>query len=224
MITTEEWSIDASGTLVLHNGSVIERLNLNGRTDLVALPDEMHVEGDLVLSGCTSLVRMPRKLTVDEDLYMVGCTSLENIDGSLHVFGNIALDGCAALRSLPDDLVVMHGFYATRCPALSRLPSPYRLGDVVETDHFRWEDNSKLVLNIKLPESVVIGLRGRAVRDVIEHPWLEQFGVSALRIMGAHIDDFTEQISLRLEQKNIAYHASRFPAGEMPLIMEPVHG
>lgn len=210
MISTDEWSIDASGTLVMHDGPEIDDLDLAGRTDLVALPDEMQVLYNLRLSGCTSLVRMPRNLIVDYDLYLDGCTSLETIEGSMHVFGSLVLDGCTALRSLPDDLIVGQGLYAKQCPKLARLPDVLKLGDLVDTDRFVWfGDDHTLRIRGLLPETVVACLPGRKLAEVMQvHPWLEQFGAYDLRIMDAEIYDFMEELILHLEQREIAYDAN----------------
>ncbi len=64
-------------------------VDLENYTDLVALPKNLKVKGNLNLKGCTELLSLPENLEVGEDLHIEGCTQLTSLPKSLKVGGLI---------------------------------------------------------------------------------------------------------------------------------------
>ena len=77
-------------------------LDLEGCTELTALPDNLTVAGSLDLSGCTGLTALPDNLTVADWLDLSGCTGLTALPDNLTVAGLIYCDGLELKRGHND--------------------------------------------------------------------------------------------------------------------------
>ena len=90
----------------------------------MSLPEELHVEGDLMFLNCANLISLPERLHVRGNLDIFDCTSLISLPERLHVEGNLFLSNCTSLTSLPEGLFVGEGLILADC---IRLILPERL-------------------------------------------------------------------------------------------------
>jgi hypothetical protein len=70
----------------------VNLVDLADCSSLVSLPDNLTVNGFLILDDCLSLVSLPDNLIVNGDLYLNDCTSLTTLPNNLTVDGNIYVD------------------------------------------------------------------------------------------------------------------------------------
>ncbi len=132
---------------------------------LAVLRDGPNVDGLLDLSDHDDLTALPDGLSVGGYLYLDGCTSLKALPVGLTVGGSLNLSGCSSLTALPEGLTV---------------------GEWIITDHFTYRPlDSSLDLFLVLPETVLSGLPGMRVYQIIDHPWLRNLGLSDLVVLEA---------------------------------------
>ncbi len=106
-------------------------------------------------------------------------------DGA-HVYETLDLEGCRTLTSLPAGLTIYGHLNIAYCPSLKTLPDGLNVGGVIVTDHFEWDRaQGLLVLRLDLPETVIAGLHGMRVDQIIEHPWLRDLGLSEMIVTSA---------------------------------------
>ncbi|MEJ2755591.1 MAG: hypothetical protein P8104_07115, partial [Gammaproteobacteria bacterium] len=71
---------------------VEESIDLEGYTELTALPVHLCVDGDFNLSGCSGLTALPDDLSVGGDLDLSDCTGLTALPDDLSVSGDLKFD------------------------------------------------------------------------------------------------------------------------------------
>ncbi|USE37114.1 NEL-type E3 ubiquitin ligase domain-containing protein [Endozoicomonas sp. SCSIO W0465] len=97
--------------------------SLDGYTNLMTLPDNLFVEGNIHLTGCTSLTTLPNNLSVEGDIDLSNCTSLTTLPNNLSVKGSINLSNCTSLTTLPNNLSVEGDIDLSNCTSLTTLPN-----------------------------------------------------------------------------------------------------
>ncbi len=147
-----------------------------------------------IVDGVLSL---PDGLTVGGSLYLGGCTALTALPDGLTVGGSLHLVGCTALTALPDGLTVRDGLYLEGCTALTSLPDGMTIGCWLSCDHFTYYFGGGLDVHVSLPETVVAGMPGMRIEQIIDHPWIRYLGLDKMIVSYSEIDD--DGIYLTLE-------------------------
>ena len=102
--------------------TVNEDLDLSTFTEVVELPNNLTVLGNINLKACISLSALPNNLNVHGDLDLEGCTSLRALTADLTVTGSINLKGCTGLTTLPENFQVGENLNLEGCTSLITLP------------------------------------------------------------------------------------------------------
>jgi hypothetical protein len=79
-------------------------LNLS-YSKITKLPNDLYVNGDLVLDGCQQLIKIPDDLYVEVDLALEHCQQLTELPDNLYVGGNLWLY-YTKIEEIPDNLYV----------------------------------------------------------------------------------------------------------------------
>jgi|SRR6185437_1780166 hypothetical protein len=99
------------GTIPLRpHATVTGSLDFEGLGAIVALPDALTIEGDLLLRG-TSIEALPPFLTVRGRIDLEGCKSLTTLSENLNVGGDLDLELCHKITNLPHNLIVGGNLY-----------------------------------------------------------------------------------------------------------------
>ena len=86
-----------------HNITTLPQgLTVRGNLDVTKSSGFMKCIGNSLIGTCTTLTALPENLHVGGELRLDGCTSLTSLPENLHVGGNLYLRGCTSLTSLPD--------------------------------------------------------------------------------------------------------------------------
>jgi hypothetical protein len=91
--------------------------------EVVKLPNNLTVTGNLKLNLCTNLIELPTNLTVGGDLELAFCKKIKKVPDCLKVSGRLHLYNCINLVKLPDNLVVNDYLYLRGCDSLCSLPN-----------------------------------------------------------------------------------------------------
>lgn len=128
--------------------------SLVGRScSLVSVPADISVKYRLDLNGSTALVELPEGLTVDY-LLLRNCTGLEKLPEGIDVWW-LDVSGCLSLREWPPLARVKGRFVARGCAQFTQLP-PW-LKRVSELDVSGWRDLSSLPEDLVVTASLDIG-------------------------------------------------------------------
>jgi len=106
-----------------HNGNLIL-----SRTNIIKLPNDLYVDGNLHLFNCKQLTELPIKLYVRGYLMLFGCEQLTKLPDNLYVGGYLNLGICKQLRDLPNDLYVGKSLDLWGCEQLTKLPNNLYVG------------------------------------------------------------------------------------------------
>ena len=99
------------GTQYRHKGNVY----LADKKTLTKLPNDLHVDGYLVLKGCTKLIKLPDKLYVGGRLTLRKCRQLTKLPDNLHVDSYLDLDN-SGIINIPNNLYVGGDLYISNTP------------------------------------------------------------------------------------------------------------
>ena len=99
------------GTQYRHKGNVY----LADEKTLTKLPNDLHVDGDLVLKGCTKLIKLPDKLYVRGKLTLRRCRQLTKLPDNLHIDSYLDLDN-SGIINIPNNLYVEGDLYIYDTP------------------------------------------------------------------------------------------------------------
>lgn len=84
--------------------NIDKSLVINGCSELIKLPDGLHVNDIINITYCPSLVELPKGLQVgpsnakDQGLCLDGCVNLRRLPDDLMVHGRLSINGCRKLR------------------------------------------------------------------------------------------------------------------------------
>ena len=104
-----------------NNLTVLGNINVKACISLSALPNNLNVHGDLDLEGCTSLRALTADLNVTGSINLKGCTGLTTLPENFQVGENLHLDGCISLLSIPKNLSVNGDMFLRECPNLTTI-------------------------------------------------------------------------------------------------------
>ena len=107
----EELENHPDGTQYRYKGYVY----LPDQKNLTKLPNDLYVDGDLILKGCTGLKKLPDKLYVGGELTVRRCRQLTKLPDNLYVDGYLDLDN-SGIANIPDDLYVEADMYIYGTP------------------------------------------------------------------------------------------------------------
>ena len=99
------------GTQYRHKGNVY----LADEKTLTKLPNDLHVDGDLVLKGCMKLIKLPDKLYVGGKLTLRRCRQLTKLPDNLHIDSYLDLDN-SGIINIPNNLYVEGHLYIYDTP------------------------------------------------------------------------------------------------------------
>ena len=103
-------------------------LSLTNCKQLIKLPDDLYVGGDLRLDD-TNIKKLPDNLYIDGDLELTNCKQLTKLPDNLRIIGGfLALENCIQLTELPANLYVKYGLILDRCKQLTELPNKLFVG------------------------------------------------------------------------------------------------
>ena len=103
------------GTQYRHKGNVY----LADEKNLTKLPNDLHVDGDLVLKGCTKLIKLPDKLYVGGELTLRRCRQLTKLPDNLHIDSYLDLDN-SGIINIPNNLYVGDDLYVYNTPLANK--------------------------------------------------------------------------------------------------------
>ena len=81
-----------------------DHLDLSG-TNITKLPNDLYVDGRLILETCKQLTELPNKLHVEDGLSLWDCNQITELPNKLHVGDDLSLCG-TNITTLPDNLYV----------------------------------------------------------------------------------------------------------------------
>jgi len=109
--TIEELANHPDGTQYRYKGHVY----LPNQITLTKLPNDLHVDGDLILKGCTELKKLPDKLYVGGELTVRRCKQLTKLPDNLYVGSYLDLDN-SGIANIPDNIYVKGDMYIYGTP------------------------------------------------------------------------------------------------------------
>lgn len=137
----------------------LRKLSCDNQLPLKSLPENLEVEGDLIIRGATALKSLPKSFLVGGSLFLSGCDELEELPESLFLTGDLILISCPKLRSLPKNLTAKR-LILVGC-AIEELPDTM---DIEEAIHIESCPNLTY-----LPTSLICFAKGKLKRLVIDN-------------------------------------------------------
>ena len=98
-------------------------------TNIIKLPNDLHVDGHLSLRSCSQLTKLPDKLYVKTILHVVE-SIIEELPNDLYVGRHINLMRCKQIKELPNNLRV-RGFLDLSDSSLIKLPDNLYVKDTL---------------------------------------------------------------------------------------------
>jgi len=136
------WTIDDFISEWQQDDFISGNFILNGHKGIQALPENLHVKGDLKLVGLESLERLGRNIRVDGDIIIENCPKLEVIDDLLSL-KNIKIFNCIKLSTIGSSKLSTH-LKATDDIVISLCPSLVYVAGNIESSSFEINRCEKL--------------------------------------------------------------------------------
>ena len=100
-------------------------------SNITKLPNDLYVEGYLSLTNCKQLIKLPDDLYVGGDLRLDD-TNIKKLPDNLYIDGYLELTNCKQLTKLPDNLRIIGGFLALEnCEIVIKLPDNLYVGEAL---------------------------------------------------------------------------------------------
>jgi hypothetical protein len=109
--TIQELENHPDGTQYRYKGHVY----LPDQKNLTKLPNDLYVDGDLILKGCTGLKKLPDILYVGLELTVRRCRQLTKLPDNLYVGSYLDLQN-SGIANIPDNLYVEGDMYIYGTP------------------------------------------------------------------------------------------------------------
>ena len=123
-------------------------LELNGYDFDITLPDNLYVDGDLVLKG-TKITKLPKGLKVNASIWL-GRTKLKEIPADIEIGWALSLNLCKDVLQLPDGLNIPSSLYL-EWSGITELPNNLTVNSSLYAEHTKVKGIGK---NLKVEDDL----------------------------------------------------------------------